>query len=69
MSEKGKIARELDQFLLVKGIHWELLPEEDLQRLHDAFEKLRFDVGEIFGLLDEASTLIEDKGEWRNYVV
>jgi hypothetical protein len=69
MSEKERIARELDQFLLIRGIHWNLLPQEDLLRLHDAFEKLRVDIEEIFRLLDEASTLIPDKGGWRGYTV
>jgi hypothetical protein len=69
MSEKEKIIERLNQILQVRDIHWNLLPDADLVRLTDAFERLRVDVEEIFGLLDEAPTLIQDKGEWKNYVV
>lgn len=67
--KKDEVVQKLNQVLMVQGIHWERLPEDDLLKLYEAFEKLRFDVEEVFGLLDEASTLIPGPRRRRNYVV
>ena len=68
ISERERIAKELDQFLLIRGIHWQLLPEEDLKKLYEAFIHLRDDVMAVFDLLETAPVVLpEGKAEWRRY--
>jgi hypothetical protein len=74
MSEKEKIIKELNQILQVRDIHWSLLPEEDLLRLFEAFQRLKQEFEEVFAILDEILetplTIVEDsKREWRHYCV
>lgn len=65
---KKELATELNRFLLI-DICWDGLSQEDLVKLARAFGQLRVELEEICEILNEVSTPIEDKGEWRNYVV
>ena len=65
---RQQIIEELNRFLLI-DVCWDGLSEEDLSKLAFAFRKLRFELEEIFEILDEALIPIQDKGEWRNYTV
>jgi superoxide dismutase len=77
MSEKEKeeVIERLNQILQVRGIPWSLLPEHDLKRLFEAFEKLRQEIEEIFHVMDELQNTIaelpftiEGNG-WKEYTV
>jgi hypothetical protein len=71
-SQKAKLIEELNKILQVKDINWSLLPETDLLRLFDAFQRLKDEFEQLFGLIDEILdqplTILEDKGK-REYCV
>ena len=73
MSEKEKVIERLNQILQVRDIRWDLLPISDVQKLFEAFLRLREEVEQVFALFDEITEVsmvpFEDKGEWKNYVV
>jgi hypothetical protein len=72
MTQKKVLIRELDQILMVHNVSWHLLPREDLERLVMAFRKLKFEVEQVFALVDEITDEAplapsEDKREWKRY--
>jgi hypothetical protein len=72
--KKSELANELDRILQVKDISWGLLPESDLLRLFEAFQRLKQEFEEAFALLDEVLdnpiTVVDDtKREWKRYTV
>jgi hypothetical protein len=75
--KKHEVVRSLNQILQIRDIHWTLLPESDLLRLFEAFQRLKSEVEEVFALFDEITEVslvrFEDgegsKKEWKNYCV
>ena len=73
--KKQEVVQSLNQILQVRGISWDLLPESDLLRLFEAFQRLREEVEQVFMLFDEITgetplIAVEDsKKDWRHYVV
>lgn len=70
--KKSELIEELNRILMVHDVSWQLLPQEDLERLVSAFRKLKCEFDEVFKIVDEILeqplTVVEDsKQEWRRY--
>jgi len=48
MSQKERIIERLNQILQIHDINWGLLPEQDLMRLFDGFQRLKQEFEEVF---------------------
>ena len=72
---KEELIQELNQILQIRNIRWDLLPESDLLRLFEAFLRLKFEVEQVFGLVDELENTIAElsfiieKNTWKEYVI
>ena len=76
--KKSELIAELDRILQVRGISWNLLPISDVQRLFEAFQKLKSEFEQFFQMVDEMQAFIDNlpvvamvpQNElWRDYCV